>query len=147
MRNIIVFILALLLIIGAIYLGDTIANSKNKTRAIPEKVIKTVFVDTVQNGTVQIVIPANGSLMSKHRVELYSEVQGVFKSSGKLFKPGQEYRKGETLIRIDASEYYASVQSSKSNLYNSIAAIMPDLRLDFPEVFPKWQIYLKYFYL
>lgn len=145
MRNIIVSILGLLLIIGAIYLGDTIANSKNKTRAIPEKVIKTVFVDTVQNGTVQIVIPANGSLMSKHRVELYSEVQGVFKSSGKLFKPGQEYRKGETLIRIDASEYYASVQSSKSNLYNSIAAIMPDLRLDFPEVFPKWQNYLKDF--
>ena len=145
MRNIIVSILGLLLIIGAIYIGDAIANSKNKTRAIPEKVIKTVFVDTVQNGTVQIVIPANGSLMSKHRVELYSEVQGVFKSSSKLFKPGQEYRKGETLIRMDASEYYASVQSSKSNLYNDIAAIMPDLRLDFPEVFPKWQNYLKNF--
>jgi len=145
MRNIIVSILGLLLIIGAIYVGDAIANSKNKTRAIPEKVIKTVFVDTVQNGTVQIVIPANGSLMSKHRVELYSEVQGVFKSSSKLFKPGQEYRKGETLIRMDASEYYASVQSSKSNLYNDIAAIMPDLRLDFPEVFPKWQNYLKNF--
>jgi multidrug efflux pump subunit AcrA (membrane-fusion protein) len=46
------------------------------------------------------------------------------------------------LIRIDASEYYASVQSSKSNLYNSIAAIMPDLRLDFQDVFPKWQSYL-----
>ena len=145
MRNIIVSILGLLLIIGAIYIGDAIANSKNKTRAIPEKVIKTVFVDTVQNGTVQIVIPANGSLMSKHRVELYSEVQGVFKSSSKLFKPGQEYRKGETLIRMDASEYYASVQSSKSKLYNDIAAIMPDLRLDFPEVFPKWQNYLKNF--
>lgn len=145
MRNIIVSILGLLFIIGAIYIGDAIANSKNKTRAIPEKVIKTVFVDTVQNGTVQIVIPANGSLMSKHRVELYSEVQGVFKSSSKLFKPGQEYRKGETLIRMDASEYYASVQSSKSKLYNDIAAIMPDLRLDFPEVFPKWQNYLKNF--
>ncbi len=145
MRNIIVSILGLLLIIGAVYIGDAIANSKNKTRAIPEKVIKTVFVDTVQNGTVQIVIPANGSLMSKHRVELYSEVQGVFKSSSKLFKPGQEYSKGETLIRMDASEYYASVQSSKSKLYNDIAAIMPDLRLDFPEVFPKWQNYLKNF--
>ena len=145
MRNIIVSILGVLLIIGSIYLGDAIANSKNKTRAIPEKVIKTVFVDTVENGTVQIVIPANGSLVAKHRVELYSEVQGIFKSGSKLFKPGQEYRKGETLIRIDASEYYASVQSSKSNLYNTIAAIMPDLRLDFPEVFPKWQNYLKDF--
>lgn len=37
------------------------------------------------------------------------------------------------------------MQSSKSNLYNAIAAIMPDLRLDFPEVFPKWQTYLNGF--
>jgi multidrug efflux pump subunit AcrA (membrane-fusion protein) len=145
MRNIILSILGVVLIIGAIFIGKNISNSKKKTRTIPEKVIKTVFTDTIKNGKVQIVIPANGSLMSKRRVELYAEVQGVFKTSGKLFKPGQEYSQGETLIRIDASEYYASVQSSKSNLYNSIAAIMPDLRLDFPEVFPKWQSYLSGF--
>ena len=145
MRNIILSILGVVLIIGAIFIGKNISNSKKKTRPIPEKVIKTVFTDTIKNGKVQIVIPANGSLMSKRRVELYAEVQGVFKTSGKLFKPGQEYSQGETLIRIDASEYYASVQSSKSNLYNSIAAIMPDLRLDFPEVFPKWQSYLSGF--
>ena len=84
-------------------------------------------------------------MKAKQRVELFSEVQGVFRSGSYLFKPGQNYRKGQTLIRVDASEYYASVQSSKSNLYNSIAAIMPDLRLDFPEVFQKWQRYLNGF--
>ncbi|TXE16594.1 HlyD family efflux transporter periplasmic adaptor subunit [Psychroserpens burtonensis] len=145
MRNIILSTLGVVLIIGAIYIGNNIANNKKKKRPVLEKVIKTVFTDTVKNGKVQIVIPANGSLMAKRRVELYAEVQGVFRTSGKLFKPGQEYRQGETLIRIDASEYYASVQSSKSNLYNSIAAIMPDLRLDFPEVFSKWQSYLNGF--
>ena len=41
-----------------------------------------------------------------------------------------------------ASEYYASVQSAKSNFYNSITSIMPDLRLDYPQAFPKWQSYL-----
>jgi multidrug efflux pump subunit AcrA (membrane-fusion protein) len=142
MRKIILSLLGVFLIIGAIFIGQAISNSKKKTRPIPPKVITTVFIDTVQNSTVEIVIPANGSLVAKHRVELYAEVQGVFKSRGKLFKPGQKYRKGEYLIRIDASEYYASVQSSKSNLYNSIAAIMPDLRLDFPEIFQKWQSYL-----
>ena len=76
---------------------------------------------------------------------MYAEVQGIFKTNRKLFKPGQKYRQGETLIRIDAAEYYANVQSSKSNLYNSIAAIMPDLRLDFPDIYPKWQQYLSSF--
>ena len=145
MRNIILSILGVALIIGAIYIGNNIASNKKKKRPIPEKVIKTVFTDTIKNGKVQIVIRANGSLMSKHRVELYAEVQGVFRASTTLFKPGQKYRQGETLIRIEASEYYASVQSSKSNFYNSIVAIMPDLRLDFQDIFPKWQSYLNSF--
>ena len=145
MRNTILSILGVVLIIGAYFGGKYIANSKKKRRPVPEKVVKTVFTDTVENSTVQIVIPANGSLVAKRRVELYAEVQGVFKTSGKLFKPGQEYRSGETLIRINATEYYASVQSAKSNLYNAIAAIMPDLRLDFPDFFQKWQDYLSSF--
>jgi len=145
MRNTILSILGVVLIIGAYIGGKYIVNNKKKRRPVPEKVVKTVFTDTVENATVQIVIPANGSLVAKRRVELYSEVQGVFKTSGKLFKPGQEYRNGESLIRINASEYYASVQSAKSNLYNAIAAIMPDLRLDFPDFFQKWQNYLSGF--
>ena len=80
--------------------------------------VKTVFVDTVKNVTVPIVVPTNGNLRAKKRVELFSEVQGVFRSGSKLFRTGQEYGAGQTLIRIDANEYYASVQSAKSNLYN-----------------------------
>jgi multidrug efflux pump subunit AcrA (membrane-fusion protein) len=145
MRNTILSILGVLLIVGAYFGGKYIIDSKKKRRPTPQKVIKIVFTDTVENSTVQIIIPANGSLVAKRRVELYSEVQGIFKKGSKLFKPGQLFRNGETLIRIDASEYYASVQSAKSNLYNSIAAIMPDLLLDFPEVFKKWQGYLNNF--
>ncbi|WP_298515033.1 HlyD family efflux transporter periplasmic adaptor subunit [uncultured Kordia sp.] len=145
MRNIILSILGALLIAGAFYFGNIIANGKQKKRPVPKKVIKTVYTNTVQNGTIPIVISANGNLVAKRRVELYAEVQGIFKTNRKLFKPGQKYRQGETLIRIDAAEYYANVQSSKSNLYNSIAAIMPDLRLDFPDIYPKWQQYLSNF--
>ena len=145
MRKIILSLLGVLLIVGAYFLGQIIIEKNNQKRPTPEKVVKTVFIDTVQNSNVNIIIPANGSLVAKRRVELFSEVQGVFKAGSKLFRPGQKFRSGETLIEIDASEYYASVQSAKSNLYNSIAAIMPDLRLDFPEVYSKWQSYLNGF--
>lgn len=145
MRNIILSILGAFLIVGALYFGNILANSKQKKRPVPAKVVKTVYTDIVQNTTIPIIIPANGSLVAKRRVEIFAEVQGIFKTGRKLFKPGQKYRKGEPLIRIDAAEYYANVQSSKSNLYNSIAAIMPDLRLDFPDIYPKWQQYLSGF--
>lgn len=144
-KTILSILLGIVVIIGAFFLSGVIANSKEDRRPRPQKVVKTVFVDTVTNGKVPIVVPANGNLVAKRRVELFAEVQGVFRPGNKPFKPGQQYSKGQTLIRIDASEYYASVQSAKSDLYNLITSIMPDLQLDYPEHFPKWQQYLANF--
>ncbi|MBG25858.1 MULTISPECIES: efflux RND transporter periplasmic adaptor subunit [Croceibacter] len=145
MRKTILYIIAGVLLIAAFFAMRAIADSKDKEAPKTKKVVKTVFVDTIKNTDVPIIIPANGNLVAKRRVELYAEVQGIFKNSSNLFKAGQEYKRGQTLISIDASEYYASVQSSKSNLYNQITAIMPDLRLDYPDVFPKWETYLNSF--
>ena len=145
MRKLILSILGILIIIASFFVANQIISSKSRPKAKVEKVVKTVFTETVTNGTVAIIVPANGNLRAKRRVELYAEVQGVFQRTNKLFKAGQHFNQGETIIKIDASEYYASVQSSKSNLYNLITSIMPDLRLDYPEVFPKWQAYLSGF--
>jgi len=139
MRKFILSVIGILLVVCSVWFAKKLIADKNKPKPVKEKVVKTVLIDTVKNSTIQIVIPANGSLLAKRRVELYAEVQGIFKPSKVLFKPGQKYYKGQRLIQIDAAEYYASVQSAKSDLYNAIAAIMPDLRLDFPEVFQKWQ--------
>jgi multidrug efflux pump subunit AcrA (membrane-fusion protein) len=145
MRKIILSVLGILLIVAAIFLAQRIIASKAGFKPKAEKVIKTVFTEVVQNGTVPIVVPANGNLMAKSRMELYSEVQGVFRRGNKLFKTGTSYKAGETIIRIDASEYAAGVRSAKSNLYNLLTSIMPDLRLDYPDIFPKWQTYLNGF--
>ncbi|WP_026753675.1 efflux RND transporter periplasmic adaptor subunit [Sediminibacter sp. Hel_I_10] len=145
MRKAILYTLAVLLLIGAFFGAKALIDSKEKPKSQPQKSTKTVFVDTVENATIPISIPANGNLVAKRRVEIYSEVEGVFRYSSKLYKVGQSYSRGQTLIKIDANEYEASVQSSKSDLYNQIIAIMPDLRLDYPEVYPKWQDYLNDF--
>jgi len=145
MRKIILSILGVLIIVAAVYVAKLIISSKSSSRPKVEKVTKIVFVEQVQNGTVPIVVPANGNLKAKNRMELYSEVQGVFRGGNKLFRTGQNYNKGESIIRIDAAEYAASVQSAKSNLYNQLTSIMPDLRLDYPDIYPKWQVYLNGF--
>lgn len=147
MRKIIMYILGGVLLVGAFFTMRYIAESNNKQKPKAEKIVKTVFVVTAKNETVPIVIPASGVLLAKNRLELYSEVQGIFQSSTNDFKPGQVYKQGQTLIRINAQEYYASVQSAKSEFYNLLTSIMPDLRLDYPEVFPQWQTYLENFSL
>lgn len=141
-RKITLSVIGVLLIIASVFAAKAIIDSKTTPKPRPQKIVKTVFVDTVINGQVPIKVPANGNLIAKQRVELYSEVQGVFRKGDHLFKPGQRYGAGQTIIRIDAAEYSASVQSAKSNLYNLITSIMPDLRLDYPEIYPKWQEYL-----
>ena len=145
LRKIILSLLGVLLIVLSFYGAMMIIRSKNTPRRAPAKVVKTVFVDTVLNGDIPIVVPANGNLVAKRRLELFSEVQGVFLNGPKLFKAGQRYRSGETIIRMDASEYYASVQSAKSGLYDLVTSVMPDLRLDYPEIYEKWQSYLNGF--
>lgn len=145
LRKIILSFLGLALVIGSVFLSVYLVENKKRPKPRTTKIVKAVYVDTVTNGTVPIRIEASGNLVARSRVELFAEVQGVFKPGKKLFRPGQIYKKGEALIRIDAAEYYASVQSAKSDLYNSIAAIMPDLRLDYPDVYDKWLTYLRSF--
>ncbi len=145
MRKILLYGLGVLILLGTFFGAKYIIDNNNKPKPKVDKVIKTVFVETVKNDTVPITIAANGTLQAKERLELYSEVQGIFQSSAKDFKVGQPYRKGQTLIRVNAAEYYASVQSAKSEFYNLVTSLMPDLRLDYPDAFPKWQAYLDNF--
>ena len=145
MRKLILLGIGIIIIVSAIFGAYIIIENNKKVQPKVDKVIKTVFVKTAINKTIPITIPTNGSLIAKNRLELYAEVQGVFQYTAHDFKEGQTYKKGETLISINSSEYYASVQSAKSNLYNLITSIIPDLRLDFPDYFPVWENYLKNF--
>jgi len=145
MRKIIFTVLGIGLIVVSFFLSQVIIDSKKTFKPKAEKVVKTVFTEVVENSTVPIVVTANGNLTAKQRVELYAEVQGVFNKGSKLFKEGQAFRQGETIISIDADEYSASVQSAKSDLFNQLTSIMPDLRLDYPDIYSKWQEYLSNF--
>lgn len=145
MRKFVLFVLGAFIILGAAVGAYFIVKNNKKPKPEIARVVKTVYVDTVKNSTVPITIPANGNLIAKHRLELFSEVEGVLQQSASDFKTGQPYKKGQLLIGINSDEYWASVQSSRSDLYNLITSLMPDLRLDYPEAFPVWESYLKNF--
>lgn len=145
MRAVLQIVVSLIILVLGIFFMTKLFGLDKKERPKPKPVIKTVFVDTVKNGTVPLVIEANGNLTAKRRVELYSEVQGVLIAGNKLFKPGQVFRKGETLLRLNAEEFRATVNSQKSNLINQITALLPDLRLDYPDAYAKWERYVNTF--
>ncbi len=145
MRKGISIVLSLLLLTGAIFLAKYLIDNKQKPKPRFSKIVKTVFIENVENKSIPIVITSNGNLVAKNKIELYSEVQGVLKISSKEFKSGTSYYKGETIIEMNSDEFYANLQAQKSNLFNALTAIMPDIRLDFPDEFSKWELYMQNF--
>ena len=144
-RTIITSVLGILLLLGAFYLANFFIDSNKRVRPQAKQVIKTVFTEKAVNGDVPIIITTNGTLLAKHRIDIFSEVQGILNASSKEFKPGVAYRKGEILISINSEEFYANLQAQKSNLYNVLTSVMPDIRLDYPVQYQKWQNYLNEF--
>lgn len=145
MRKYITVVLGFILIASSAYIAWDLANTKKMRRPKNEKVVPTVFVERVKNELVQVTVLESGRLMAKNRIDIFAEVQGVMEPTGKEFKPGVVYRKGETIVNIRNDDFYANLQAQKSNLQNLITSILPDLRLDFPEAYKKWDAYLRNF--
>lgn len=145
LRKIILSVLGILLVAGAYFWGRKIAEGKDRIRPVPQKKVAAVYTSFVQNGSTPITINTNGNLEAKKRVELYAEVQGIFESSAHTFKEGVRYGAGQTLIRINSEEHEANLRAQKSNLYNQLILLLPDLRFDYADIFPKWQAYIDEF--
>jgi len=138
-------ILGIVILALSIWAYEGFINSNEKKKRVLTKVEKTVFTEVVQNSEIPIVIKEKGSLRSKDRVVLYSEVQGVLENSKKEFRVGVAFKKGETLLAINSDEHIATLKAQKSIFQNLIVSIMPDLRMDYPDSFEKWVNYLNNF--
>jgi membrane fusion protein (multidrug efflux system) len=145
MRKYINIVLGILIIALAFWIVNVMIDSNKKPDRAPTKIVKTVFVEKVTNATIPITITANGNLVAKNKIEIFSEVQGVLEPTPKEFRAGNAYKKGEVILKLNSEEHYANLQAQKSNLYNSITSIMPDIRLDYPEAYVKWEQYLTEF--
>lgn len=142
MRKYITIGLGIAMIIASFFVVQAMIAANQRPERKAKKIVKTVFVDVVENKDIPITIKANGNLVAKNKIEIFSEVQGVLHSTSKEYKAGISYRKGEVILRINNEEHYANLQAQKSNLYNTITSIMPDIRLDYPDEYEKWRGYI-----
>ena len=145
MRKLILSGLGIIVIILSILVAKSIIDSNVKDKPEAVLVEKPVIAYKVENATTPVRLSTNGTVSALNKFEIFAEVEGVFLESSKSFRPGQTYKKGELLLRINDREFAANVQGVKSSLFSSLSAIMPDLRLDYPEIYPKWKAYLDEF--
>jgi multidrug efflux pump subunit AcrA (membrane-fusion protein) len=142
MRKYIPFLGGVLLLAVAILIAIIFIQSKEKSKTKTAKATKIAYTEDVQNKTIPLIISTSGNLTAKNKIELFSEVQGILKISNKDFKSGTWYKKGETIININSDEQFANLQSLKSYLLNALLIMLPDLKIEYPSEYEKWQSYL-----
>ncbi|AXT58101.1 efflux RND transporter periplasmic adaptor subunit [Aquimarina sp. AD1] len=120
-----------------------VEDNKKKEEVTAETPIKVIKVKRVKLTNVPYAVEATGILHAKEKIELYSEVQGVIQKTNTAFKIGNRFRKGQALIVMDNKEHTAQIKSARSDLMNQIAAMLPDMEIDYPNISKKWETYLE----
>jgi len=140
LRRIIIVLLSLGILAGGYFGFKKLSVKPESNRAKPTAPVKGVYAQVIENADIPLEIISSGQLEATRRVMLTSEVTGILKSS--RFKEGVSYGKGQAIFTIDNSEANANVSSQRSSFYSKLLNVMPDLKLDYPEVWSKWDAYL-----
>lgn len=144
-RQIIISLVGLVIIGLSLFFAGVLGNREKPVPPKAKRAVPAVFTQTVKNGNTPITVTAGGNLAARDRIEIFSEVQGLFAYSANNFKPGTYYKKGATLVRINSDEARATLRAQKSALYNQMVALLPDLRFDYAESLPQWESYINAF--
>ncbi|THH35516.1 efflux RND transporter periplasmic adaptor subunit [Neolewinella litorea] len=145
-RNVLKFLLGAGIIALGFFGMRYLSSLKEEAPRRPvEKRVRTVETRTVNNADIATTLDVQGRLQAYNKIELYSEVGGMVEETGRPLKEGTYFPKGEVILRIDDTEPRLNLQAQKATLLNSIAQIMPDLKIDYPESFPAWETYLDNF--
>lgn len=141
-RQLIVVVVVIAIIGGAAVLAGVLAEQKappeEKKLAVSVRYVKT---EPVKYTDVETSVVAFGRVETAQSLDLLSEVGGRMYEGNIRLKAGQNFRKGTLLFYIDDDEAALNLKSQKSNFLRDLAAILPDLKVDFGDSYSTWQSY------
>jgi multidrug efflux pump subunit AcrA (membrane-fusion protein) len=138
------FIINIIVIIAVMAIGLVLYNGLAGMAEPPgekQKEAITIHVKTekVNYTTHHAKIVETGRLSSQQSVVLSAEVQGEVLPGDIYLREGTRFKKGDLILKIFDEEAKNNLKASKSRFMNGIAAILPDIKIDFPESYQKYQ--------
>lgn len=134
------------ILIASFFLSQLLANQSGNGQTDSEKSstprARPVATREVEVMDVQAFIDITGRLQAEDRIDIYAEVTGVLLPTPIDFKVGNTFPRGSLLLRLDDSEARQSLRSAKSNFINTLASVIPDLEIDYPQASDRWNQYL-----
>lgn len=144
-RKHIITIIGIILLIGAASVSTyTMLENKpvpakgiKKEKVLSIKAEKARFVD-IENNQVY-----HGRVNAAQTFILSTEVAGRILPTYVALKEGNTFRKGQKLIHIFDNDVEATLKSQKSSFMNTIASVLPDIKIDYKSEYQKWYDFFK----
>ncbi len=142
-RKKIIYLIGSLAVIGvAVALsGFFMRNQPEPRQNRKQENLISVQADTAFIREVHPSMQYEGRIQSYETVSLASEVTGRIMEGEVPFKEGEDFEKGDLLIRIYKEDAQAAMTSGKSNFLRTLSSILPDLKVDFPDQYKKWKAF------
>ena len=135
----IIIISGVVIIIFAFLSMMWLSSLKEDPRKTPPKdLIRYVKAQPIKYETRSAKIVAPGRVYSNSEVILSAEVTGKILPGRIQFKKGQSFKKGDLLVKIYDKEAGLSLKADKSSFLNTLAGLLPDLKIDFEENYKNW---------
>ena len=135
----IIIISGVVIIIFAFLSMMWLSSLKEDPRKIPPKeLVRYVQAEPIKYETRSTQVVAPGRVYSNAEVVLSAEVSGKILPGRIAFKKGQSFKRGELLLKIYDKEAGLSLKAQKSSFLNSLAGLLPDLRIDYEKSYDNW---------
>ena len=92
-----------------------------------------VKIEPIRYSDISSRVTGEGRLASIAEIDIVSEASGKIEAGKVSLKKGARFSKGDVLFVIYSDEAILSLKARKSQYQNTLASILPDLVIDFPE--------------
>ena len=133
------------LIIGLSYalMKFLVAQKPTLAKRPPRVTERWVKAEPANYGHIQASVTGKGRVISTAAVEIVAEAAGKIEPGNIPLKTGQNFRKGQVLLTIYRDEAELALQAQKSRFQSTVATLLPDIKIDFPDEFPAFETFFQ----
>ena len=116
---------------------------KQPPKRAAKEIIRSVKAEPIKYSNLSVKVLATGRVTSNADVTLIAQVRGEIMRGNISFKVGESFKKGDLLVKIDDAIELYNMKSRKSSFLNSVAAMLPDLKVSFYDEYDEWMKFME----
>lgn len=143
-RKIIIIVSGVSIVVFSFFSMQWLSGMKKMPpKRAPKEVIRYVKAEPIKYSDLGVEVTATGRVTTSADVTLIAEVRGELMRGDISFKVGESFKKGDLLVKIDDAIELYNMKSRKSSFLNSVASMLPDLRVSFYDEYDEWMKFME----